>query len=160
MYIKDVNNAFNPLNTTLDMPGAGIFNSVGVKTYGSLDQGVQATLNTLTGAQADARGYTKILSDLKASAPLNQVVADINSSSWGTHIKGGGTPGYGASIATPPNRNVSAVSTSGYNSNGSSTTVNLYVNVNQASDAEAIMLAKRVKTILEESNHVSMIGSS
>jgi hypothetical protein len=154
------NNAFNPLNTTLDMPGAGIFNSVGVKTYGSLDQGVQATLNTLTGAQADARGYTKILNDLKTSAPLNQVVADINGSSWGTHIKGGGTPGYGASIATPPDRNVSPLSTSGYASNGASTTVNLYVNVNQASDAEAIMLAKKVKTILEDSHNVSMIGSS
>jgi murein DD-endopeptidase MepM/ murein hydrolase activator NlpD len=142
------NNSFNPLNTTLDMPGAGVFNSAGVKTYGSLDQGVQATLNTLTGNQADARGYTKILNDLKNNAPLNQVTSDINSSSWGTKIHGGGTPGYGSSI-------------SGVQMQGNSpATVNLYVNVNQASDAEAIMLAKKVKSILEDSNNVSMIGSS
>jgi murein DD-endopeptidase MepM/ murein hydrolase activator NlpD len=142
------NNSFNPLNTTLDMPGAGVFNSAGVKTYGSLDQGVQATLNTLTGNQADARGYTKILNDLKNNAPLNQVTSDINSSSWGTKIHGGGTPGYGSSI-------------SGVQMQGNSpATVNLYVNVNQASDAEAIILAKKVKSILEDSNNVSMIGSS
>lgn len=43
------NNAnFNPINTTENMPGASSINSVGVKAYQSLDDGVEATARTLT----------------------------------------------------------------------------------------------------------------
>lgn len=41
--------ANNPLNTTLPMPGATDFNSVGVKNYVSIQQGLQATVETLHG---------------------------------------------------------------------------------------------------------------
>lgn len=40
---------FNPMNTTLPMPGATDFNSVGVKNYTSWPQGIQATILTLEG---------------------------------------------------------------------------------------------------------------
>jgi hypothetical protein len=155
------NNAFNPLNTTLDMPGAGVFNSVGVKTYGSLDQGVDATLQTLTGANADARGYTKIMNDLRSNASLEQFTADVNSSKWGTKIKGGGTPGSGASMPDTQTvidtvSTVPTVTSSGSTSIGNTT--NIYLTVSQASDSEAILFAKRVKALIDDSSSSDMIG--
>ena len=152
------NNAFNPLNTTLDMPGAGIFNSAGVKTYGSLQQGVDATYNTLTGNQADARGYSTILGDLKSNAPLSQVVSDINSSSWGTHIKGGGTPGYGASVPGSTGSGFATGSSPALSHGGK----NVYIEVkfDQASESNALVFAKKVQTYLDERNNISTIGSS
>ena len=36
--------AWNPLATTLAMPGASRFNSIGVRNYGSLEQGLDASL--------------------------------------------------------------------------------------------------------------------
>ena len=153
------NNSFNPLNTTLTMPGSTKFNSVGVQAYGSLDQGVEATLNTLTGNQADSRGYTTILNDLKNNAPLNQVTADINASKWGTKIRGGGTPGYGASlpnIGATDAPSTSTITSGGTNS--AATLVNIYLTISQASESEAVILAKRVKSIIEESTHNTAIG--
>jgi hypothetical protein len=155
------NNSFNPLNTTLPMPGSSKFNSVGVQSYGSLDQGVQATLDTLTGNQADARGYTNILNDLRNNAPLKQVTNDINNSKWGTKIHGGGTPGYGASLpnigATVAPSPSSLTSSSASNA---ATSVNIYLTISQASESEAVLLAKRVKTIIEESHSAAAIGRS
>jgi murein DD-endopeptidase MepM/ murein hydrolase activator NlpD len=155
------NNSFNPLNTTLPMPGSSKFNSIGVQSYGSLDQGVQATLDTLTGNQADARGYTNILNDLRNNASLKQVTNDINSSKWGTKIHGGGTPGYGTSL---PNIGATvAPSPSSITSspaNTAATSVNIYLTISQASESEAVLLAKRVKTIIEESHSAKAIGRS
>lgn len=52
--------AFNPWNTTLPMPGASNFNSVGVKNYTSWGQGISATVLTLQG------GYPGIVASLRA----------------------------------------------------------------------------------------------
>ena len=54
--------AFNPLATTHAMDGATDFNSVGVKNYRSLDQGLDAARDTLQGG-ADSYGYAAILQD-------------------------------------------------------------------------------------------------
>ena len=40
-------NRYNGLNTSLDAPGAPVFNSVGVKTYPNFQTGVAATVSTL-----------------------------------------------------------------------------------------------------------------
>jgi murein DD-endopeptidase MepM/ murein hydrolase activator NlpD len=153
------NNAFNPLNTTLDMPGAGIFNSVGVKTYNSLQQGVDATYQTLTGKSADKRGYTAILDDLRAGAPLDQVVSHINSSSWGTKIHGGGTPGApGIPNATPlegMNTSTSAAITSAANG---SKVVNFNIHLTDVSDAQALIWAKKIEAHLNNKHEVSSMG--
>ena len=141
------NNAFNPLNTTLDMQGAGLFNKEGVKTYNSLSQGVDATYQTLTGANASGRGYTKILSDLKANASLGTVIADVNNSSWGTNIHGGGNPGYGSGI------------TSSSGGGGSINNVSINVTVANASDSEAQLFAKKVKEYLANDSSVLAMGS-
>lgn len=51
----------NPLNTTWPMPGATDFNSVGVKNYSSIKQGLEATVLTLHGG-----GYNDILMYLRS----------------------------------------------------------------------------------------------
>lgn len=51
---------YNPLNTTLNMPGDSSMNSVGVKAYTSWQQGVQATADTIQG------GYPEIVAALQS----------------------------------------------------------------------------------------------
>lgn len=53
----------NPLNSTLSMPGATTFNSVGVRNYASSQQGVTATAQTLN-------GYPAIVAALKTGNGL------------------------------------------------------------------------------------------
>jgi murein DD-endopeptidase MepM/ murein hydrolase activator NlpD len=162
------NNAFNPMNTTYEMPGSTDFNSIGVQSYVSLTQGVDATYNTLTGNKAKERGYTAILDALRTGAPLDTFVNNINKSSWGTKIKGkgGGTPGTGASVPGSAsrkkmpvqlnNQNYPAISTTGETTNN--VTINL--SISNASDNEAQLFAKKVKEILANDKSVLAIGNS
>lgn len=69
---------YNPLNTTLNMPGAGSINSVGVKSYSSWGQGIQATVQTLK--QGNMSG---IVQAFKNSDPQG-VIHAIAGSPWGT----------------------------------------------------------------------------
>jgi hypothetical protein len=55
----------NPLNTTLSMPGATDFNSVGVKNYSSMGVGILATAQTLLGG-----GYSDIVAALRSGNGL------------------------------------------------------------------------------------------
>lgn len=55
----------NPLNTTLSMPGATDFNSVGVKNYASMAVGVLATAKTLLGGN-----YSDIVAALRSGNGL------------------------------------------------------------------------------------------
>ena len=87
---------YNPLNTTLSEPGSAAINSVGVKSYTSWSQGLQATASTL---QVNAYGYPAIVSDLQNNAPLAQFETDVNSSSWGTHFSSPGSGLYGPGSA-------------------------------------------------------------
>src|SRR4051794_36629560 len=65
MQAEGGNALFNPLNTTHEMEGATNYNSVGVKNYTSLHQGVVATAKTLNyGARHDLYGYRRIRSAL------------------------------------------------------------------------------------------------
>jgi len=57
--------ANNPLNTTLPMPGATNFNSVGVKNYGSVSVGILATAKTLLGGN-----YSQIVAALRSGNGL------------------------------------------------------------------------------------------
>ncbi|MEO8476910.1 MAG: hypothetical protein ABI572_07640 [Actinomycetota bacterium] len=73
--------AFNPLATTHAMEGATDMNSVGVKNYVSLDQGLDASRDTLTGG-AESYGYGSIVDSLRACAPAEATAAAINASAW------------------------------------------------------------------------------
>lgn len=77
---------YNPLNTTMPAPGASNFNSVGVKNYPSLAEGVAATAGTLRLAP-----YIGIRGVLSSGANLAAFASAVEASPWGTGaaIQGG-----------------------------------------------------------------------
>jgi len=70
---------YNPLNTTQDMPGATVFNSVGVKAYTSWKQGLEATVKTLKNGYYDA-----IIEALRRGNDAAGVAQAVGNSPWGT----------------------------------------------------------------------------
>jgi peptidoglycan hydrolase CwlO-like protein len=70
---------YNPLNTTQSMPGATVFNSVGVKAYTSWKQGLEATMITLKNGY-----YGGILDALKSGNDSEAVARAVGASPWGT----------------------------------------------------------------------------
>ena len=148
---------YNPLNTTLTVPGSTSMNSVGVKAYANWNEGLQATISTLTGAKADARGYTAIVNALRSGTDPNSVLDAVNNSAWLSGktgnpgykfptIKGGGDVGYGASMPTQLQ--------------SGNKTVNVTIKFDQATDQDAIRFAKKVKDYLDHDKEISMIGGS
>ena len=71
--------AWNPLATTYPMPGSTTYNGSGVRNYGSLQQGLQATLATL---RQSGFGYEAILANLEHNADPMTTAHAINDSSW------------------------------------------------------------------------------
>jgi peptidoglycan hydrolase CwlO-like protein len=80
--------AYNPLATTHDFPGATDFNHVGVKNYPSLEDGIQATIDTLA-LGSPTYGYGAVLASLAACAPAESTAAAINASAWCRGCAGG-----------------------------------------------------------------------
>lgn len=70
--------SFNPLNTTLNAPGARSINGVGVKAYNNWAEGINATVSTLR--QPNMSG---IVNAFKQSNP-RAVISAIGQSPWGT----------------------------------------------------------------------------
>jgi murein DD-endopeptidase MepM/ murein hydrolase activator NlpD len=152
---------YNPINTTLNETGATNINSAGVKSYVSYSQGLNATTSTLNENQ---KGYAAIREALKKGNSTAAVLSAINGSAWGTHIPssaGGGNSGYGASMPASTTSTIggSAVGTAS-NSAGNTNNITINVSVAQASEAEAVNLAKRVKTLLADNNSLSIAGRS
>jgi hypothetical protein len=163
-----VNSAtFNPLNTTLDMGNSQSMNSVGVKRYNSWDEGIQATVSTLTGKNADARGYSAIVGALKSGASTETILSAISNSAWVTGktgqnsykgFKGGGTPGAPGIPTTSSMDGMSTTSVGVSSSSGGSNVVNFNVYLHDVSDAQAMIWAKKVETYLKDKNEISAIG--
>ena len=91
---------YNPLNTTREMPGAKLMDggpgrAHGVKHYTSWQQGLEATVKTLT-EKAQERGYDKIVNSIISGKDQNRIMDAVYASKWGTG-KGGGTSGGGTS---------------------------------------------------------------
>lgn len=70
---------YNPLNTTQSMPGATVFNSVGVKAYTSWKQGLEATVKTMKNGY-----YGGIIEALRRGNDATAVAAAVGASPWGT----------------------------------------------------------------------------
>jgi hypothetical protein len=70
---------YNPLNTTQSMPGATIFNSVGVKAYKSWMQGLEASVITINNGF-----YDGILAALRRGNDAQAVADAVAASPWGT----------------------------------------------------------------------------
>jgi murein DD-endopeptidase MepM/ murein hydrolase activator NlpD len=135
---------YNPLNTTLGASGAVDMNSAGVKSYASYSQGLQSNISTL---KEDQRGYAAIRAALLKGNDTAGVLGAVNHSAWGTKIPGygGGNSGFGASMTS--------------SGQSGSTNVQITVNIAQASQDEAIKFAKKVQSIIEENNSISMMGT-
>lgn len=80
--------SFNPLNTTFKKPGSESMNSVGVQAYDNWQIGLQATIDTLTGKNAEKRGYAAIISAIR-SGDKDAIFKAINNSAWRTGETGG-----------------------------------------------------------------------
>ena len=152
-----VNSAmYNPLNTTLDRPGATAMNSVGVKRYLSWEQGMNATVSTLLGNRADQRGYSAIVQALQGDAGVSAVLNAVNNSAWRSgkvndpgykFPTGGGAMGYGASFSS---------------STGGSSENNVYITVkyDNADSAAAMKLARMVEGYLKNGAANAAIGGA
>ena len=70
---------YNPLNTTQSMPGATVFNSVGVKAYTSWAQGLKASVITMRNGY-----YGGILDALRRGNDAQAVADAVAASPWGT----------------------------------------------------------------------------
>jgi murein DD-endopeptidase MepM/ murein hydrolase activator NlpD len=86
---------YNPLNTTLKTSQAtgSLANTPGVRRYASWDAGLDATIQTINNGR-----YGNILAALQAGNDSQAVIQAVNSSPWGTNIKGGKSS---QSVATP-----------------------------------------------------------
>lgn len=85
MQAEGGNARFNPLNTTLKMPGSTDYNSVGVQNYVTLDQGLEATVRTLTyGAEHNLFGYRPIRRRLRLCRFAAYTLTAVENSAWGT----------------------------------------------------------------------------
>jgi hypothetical protein len=80
--------AFNPLATTRDMAGASDMNTVGVKHYVSLRQGLDASRDTLL-LGAESYGYGAIVEALRRCAAADATARAINASAWCRGCVGG-----------------------------------------------------------------------
>lgn len=113
--------SFNPLNTTLNAPGARSINGVGVKAYRSWDEGLGATIKTLKNGhyggilQALKTGDAGALANAVGNSPWGTNASLIHSTIASTHIgriphvvptPGGAGPGssggLGQELAPPP----------------------------------------------------------
>jgi hypothetical protein len=86
--------SYNPMNTTLDEPGAVSTNSVGVKAYPDWATGLEATVSTIEQAN-----MAPIAAALRANAPTPQFEAAVNASPWGTHFSGAPSSSTGAAAS-------------------------------------------------------------
>lgn len=69
----------NPFNTTQHAPGAGSYNSVGVRNYTSPQQGIQATIDTLNNGR-----YQPIIDALRSGTSAKAAADALAASPWGT----------------------------------------------------------------------------
>jgi murein DD-endopeptidase MepM/ murein hydrolase activator NlpD len=96
----------NPFNTTLSMPGATSYNSVGVRNYGSPQQGILATADTLLNT-GGGKTYAPLVAALRQGSNPMAVAQAIAASPWGTGsgvervLGGSGTPTAQTLSASP-----------------------------------------------------------
>lgn len=110
----NVNNAaWNPLNTTKPMPGAGNTGSQGnIKVYVSRAQGLEATVATIR-----LNYYTAVVAALRAGNNAVAVCTAVGASPWGTHAHT--SAGAGCVDLIPSARRQVAASGSGSSGGGS-----------------------------------------
>lgn len=85
LYAEGAGGKYNPMNSTLRMPGSTTINSHGVQNYVSFEQGVEACAETLLyGARNDVHGYRKIKRRIRLNASATNILRAVEESAWGT----------------------------------------------------------------------------
>jgi peptidoglycan hydrolase CwlO-like protein len=87
-YAEFTQAAWNPLATTLPMPGSTTFNASNVQNYPSLGEGLAATKATIDQGLGSF-GYGAIVAALGRCAPAITTASAINASSWCAGCAGG-----------------------------------------------------------------------
>ena len=151
---------FNPLNTSYQASGSTNFNTGksggGVQAYTSWGQGVQSTINTLTGKNATSRGYTNIIDLLRrGNASQSDFLSALQASSWDAGHYGGGvstsTGGNNDAAASSDWLNqAGAFKTKGRVAGSSGTTNNIVINLTGSADSTAN--ANALKKVLSDPN--------
>ena len=151
---------YNPLNTTLKEPGSSPMNDLGhgmgVQSYPNWGTGYKATVDTLNQNQ---RGYAAIRDALKKGSDTQAVIAAVNASDWGTHIRGGSSQGFSADVTTANGTPTSPTEIPLTSVGNSTNNVYVTLQIQQATEQEAIQFAKQVKGYLEKGNRINTIGS-
>jgi murein DD-endopeptidase MepM/ murein hydrolase activator NlpD len=148
--------SFNPLNTTYDPDKKyESMNSVGVRRYPSWDEGIAATVNTLTGNNADSRGYTAIVNALKGGADTATILSAISNSAW-VSGKTGQNSYKGFSGGGSPSSTGATMSGNGVQISAPQITIN--ASFSGTSESEAMKLVSVVKRELEKSMTLHTIG--
>jgi hypothetical protein len=157
---------YNPLNTSYQMGGSVNYNTGkaggGVQAYGSWADGLNATVNTLTGSQADARGYSNIVRLLRSgSATKADFLKALQGSAWDAgHYKGGASTSVSDSSAGGMYSSSSSSPMAGFGgaapgtvlggtmgtTTGGGSTVNVYVTVPAATDPKHIAATTKAVT--------------
>jgi hypothetical protein len=148
---------FNPLNTSYTLPGSTNFNTKksggGVQAYTSWDQGLQATIGTLTGKNAKERGYTAIVDFLKkGGGSTADMLKIMQNSQWdaGKYGGAGGSSSSAPASATttsnaPVNAaeaaNMSTLQNAGAFNSKSTGGTNITINLTGSMDSTANALA-------------------
>ena len=73
--------AYNPINTTLKMPGSHPVTKIGVQAYSSWDEGIEATARTLA-----QKNMSAIFTSLARSASPDETLRAVAKSPWGCTI--------------------------------------------------------------------------
>lgn len=149
--------SYNPLNTTLKTSTSQGMSAKNqrVQAYGSWEEGIQATVNTLTGANADARGYSAIVNALKNGGDVSAVLSAVSNSAW---VSGStGQNSYkGFSGGGSPSSTGATMSGNGVQILSPQITIN--ASFSGTSEAEAMKLVSVVKRELEKTMTLNTIG--
>jgi len=156
---------YNPFNTSYQTGSSVNFNTgrkgSGVQAYTSWEEGLNATVNTLTGASADARGYTNIINLLRSGkATKADFMKALQGSAWDAgHYKGGSSTSVGDSssggmystssspmggFGSPAPGTV--LGSVGGTAVGGGNTVNVYVTVPAATDPKHVAATTKAVT--------------
>lgn len=143
---------FNPLNTSYQLPGSTNYKTGkvgdGVQAYTSWQQGLQATLGTLTGTDASSRGYTAIVDFLKkGGGSTADMLKLMQASKWDAgHYSGAGGTSSSSSASAATSGILDAAAASDYmalqkagafNAKTASGGVNIVINLTGSADSTA-----------------------
>lgn len=164
---------YNPLNSTLGMPGSGhMAKNPNIKAYVDWQQGLEATVRTLTDSNS-AYGYAKIIDAFRSGSSAGDIYSAIGSSRWGTprshlpsHAHGsdyvarsGMANVHQGEMIIPASQAMDfrEALRDALSGRGSGNIVNINLHIEKASDEEAERFAHKVTQILKNEQRTNRL---